>query len=631
MRSRDVKYLQQDGGITMKLWTENETLRDAMNIVSSELKVTLHQDGHHINWITSTTKTVRLEEVAHNTLNIYAKDIPHVLQAIFKWGHGEKLPIEWTYSFERNGLMVDNGRNAVVNVQTVKYLLRKMAIMGHTWYMLYMEDNYEIPEQPYFGLYRGRYSQEDLKELTAYATKLGIELVPCIQTLAHLNQFLEWEHINAAYGDIDDILNVGRTQTKELIRQMLQSLRACFTTETIHLGMDEAYNLGRGSYMNEFGLRSKTDIMKDHLHMMLELCEEIGFKPMIWDDMFFSWYNQVDNASDFKVPDGIELMYWDYYNIQQSHYEERIDTRRQITQQLHFAGGAWRWTGYVPHHRKTLHTSIAALAACKAKNVEKVIATAWGDDSSEAPFYAVLFGLTLYALLDSQEYDEATFDQWLQAYTNMNLEQWLYQGEFDLLPEFDQIKGLDVTTSKYLLYQDLLMPRFMDEIQHLGLNYAHKMVELYNKFDTIQVAEFALGKQFYKNYAKVLEIKWNLPYRIWYAYHQDDREALAHIAEYELTHLYHRLDALCESRRQIWLHEANPQGLEIIEQRFGSMMMRAKTTASRLLAYVNGEVTSIPELEEARIDGNKNETRQIEQAITYNRALRIMSRSRSTW
>jgi hypothetical protein len=33
---------------------------------------------------------------------------------------------------------------------------------------------------------------EELKEIDVYAQKCGMEVIPCIQTLAHLNQIFRW-------------------------------------------------------------------------------------------------------------------------------------------------------------------------------------------------------------------------------------------------------------------------------------------------------------------------------------------------------------------------------------------------------------------------------------------------------
>ena len=45
------------------------------------------------------------------------------------------------------------------------------ASLGYNTLLLYTEDTYEVPDEPYFGYMRGRYSQAELRELDAYAKK----------------------------------------------------------------------------------------------------------------------------------------------------------------------------------------------------------------------------------------------------------------------------------------------------------------------------------------------------------------------------------------------------------------------------------------------------------------------------
>ena len=71
--------------------------------------------------------------------------------------------------FEKNGLMLDLSRNGVAHVDMLKQFIREMAFMGHSWFMLYMEDVYEVEGDPYFGALRGRYSISDLQEVDRYA------------------------------------------------------------------------------------------------------------------------------------------------------------------------------------------------------------------------------------------------------------------------------------------------------------------------------------------------------------------------------------------------------------------------------------------------------------------------------
>ena len=94
--------------------------------------------------------------------------------------------------FDSLGVMIDCSRDAVPNVERLKLFFEAIAKMGYNVAMLYTEDTYEVENEPYFGYKRGRYSMEELRELDSYAASLGIELIPFIQTLAHLGSLTRW-------------------------------------------------------------------------------------------------------------------------------------------------------------------------------------------------------------------------------------------------------------------------------------------------------------------------------------------------------------------------------------------------------------------------------------------------------
>jgi len=89
--------------------------------------------------------------------------------------------------FDTFGVMIDMSRNAVMSVSGLKRFLALLKKMGYNMVMLYTEDTYEVDGEPYFGYMRGRYTKEEMKELDAFADSIGIRIIPCIQTLAHLN------------------------------------------------------------------------------------------------------------------------------------------------------------------------------------------------------------------------------------------------------------------------------------------------------------------------------------------------------------------------------------------------------------------------------------------------------------
>ncbi len=617
----------------MKFNIVNKEFRVALSELKSEFGFEMSSDGDKLEFI------IRDGGISADFEDgIYKVFAPSKVKLFFgffqllkRLKKGKELDFHFEPFFEKNGIMIDNSRNGVANVSTVKGLLRLMAALGHSWYMLYMEDVYEIEDEPYFGYMRGRYSKAELKELDDYADMFGIELIPCIQTLAHVNQFFAWTHERKKYADIDDILNVSRDGTLKLIDKMFKNLSECFRTKTIHIGMDEAVNLGRGTYLDESGLKNKTQIMLEHLDNCLIIAKKYDLKPMIWDDMFFSKYSNIGGAKEFKVPDDIELMYWDYYHSSKDNYIDRITKRREIAKDVAFAGGAWRWTGYCPHHQKTLQTTIAGLSACRELDVKRVIATSWSDDGSEAPFYTTLFGMVLYSFLDVyEEYDEKIFSEYLLDYTGMTYDEWHIQCQFDLVGEKRDDASIDVTPSKYFFYQDLLMSQFVYYTRTMNDDYDKNLRKLEKQFANLTSGDVLIN-DFYRQYARCLILKWKLPMEIYDAYHDGDKDLIKNLVESKLQPLEKELDKFISLRRKIWLREASPQGLEVLEHRVGGMIQRLKSSRERLLEYVNGEIKIIEELEEKRIDPCPSAKKNNEQAVLYCRALKTMSVGRSDW
>ena len=114
----------------------------------------------------------------------------------------------------------------------------KQAALGLNLLMLYTEDVYKIEGYPYFGYLHGRYTEQELKDIDDYALKRGIEVVPCIQTLAHLNCYFRWEETHAVM-DLPDTLLADAPESYRLIDAMLQTCSRVFRSRRIHVGMDE--------------------------------------------------------------------------------------------------------------------------------------------------------------------------------------------------------------------------------------------------------------------------------------------------------------------------------------------------------------------------------------------------------
>ena len=155
---------------------------------------------------------------------------------------------EETTPFETLGAMFDCSRNKVFRLDWMKRTLVKLALMGYSMVMLYTEDTYLLPGEPFFGYMRGAYRMEELKELDAFAKTLGIELIGCIETLGHLEQILAYGEY-AKVRDTASVLMVDAPETYQLIEKMILFWKEALSSRRIHIGMDETHDLGRGRYL----------------------------------------------------------------------------------------------------------------------------------------------------------------------------------------------------------------------------------------------------------------------------------------------------------------------------------------------------------------------------------------------
>ena len=133
-------------------------------------------------------------------------------------------------NFETFGVMIDMSRNAVMSIDGLRRFLPLLKKMGYNCVMLYTEDTYEVDGEPYFGYMRGRYTKAEMKEIDAYADSLGITVIPCMQTLAHLNAIFRWGEFPR---DCDDILLTDNDRTYEFIDHMFATLSECFKSRKI--------------------------------------------------------------------------------------------------------------------------------------------------------------------------------------------------------------------------------------------------------------------------------------------------------------------------------------------------------------------------------------------------------------
>lgn len=504
--------------------------------------------------------------------------------------------------------LADCSRNAVPNPDAVKSLIRCLARMGYDSMMLYTEDTYTIPDYPHFGYRRGRYTDEELRELDDYADRYGIELIPCIQTLAHLATALRWEDFKG-YCDTEDILLVGDERTYRFVESALRQCAACFRSRRINIGMDEASLIGCGEYLHQHGYHAPSDVMLSHLGRVVELCRKIGFHPMMWSDMFFrmafgdQYYvreGTIPAEVIRQVPPEVELIYWDYYSLDRTLVDHMLDCHAQFTaNRTLFAGGAWKWCGFGAHNRFSRAAAEVQLGACASHGIDSVILTAWGDDGAEASQFSMLATMLAYAEhCYAGRADDAWLDLRAKQCFGLPLEVLMAFDLPDSLPEIlaDSGRG-PLNPSRYLFFNDPLERladcHFVRETAPAA--FAANAERLLALSDTAYIgyALRTLGLL-----CRALAKKCDLGWRMSEAYLSGDRDTLRRIAEQDIPEILNDVEAFLTAYRAQWYRENKVYGFSTQEIRIGGLEKRLESARIRLLSYLNGETACIPEFDE---------------------------------
>lgn len=501
--------------------------------------------------------------------------------------------------FSLFGIMLDCSRNSVMTVTHFKTWLRKLALLGFNSAMLYTEDTYRIPGEDYFGIFRGAYTPEELREIDQYAAALGIEMIPCIQTLGHLEQMLRW----SAYEQIRDtrsVLLADEPETYRFIEKIVAQCADCFKSKRIHIGMDETHDLGRGRFMDRFGPQRNFDIFNRHLRRVSEICGQHDLRPMIWSDMYFRMGSKNNDyydknsvfPSDLKkeIPSGVELIYWDYYHYEEAFYDEWIRRHRSLDKEPVMACGLWTWFSFWHRREQTYRTAGPCIRACKRAGIREFFVTMWGDDGAYCDFDSAMAGLNWIAEnVYANRASEAALRQRFAAVCHGDL-------------AASDAPSQEILGDAGLVWDDPLIWMYFrnEELRDpkVWIKRKKECTRLIARLRRCRVRTTAGGDI---PHALILstfvQAKIALFLKIRQAYPQRHRRQLKAVAAAAMA-MAKMMDQVDQSFCRQWRRRNKPQGLEVMQIRWAGQKRRYQELAERIRLLLAGSIDHLAELEE---------------------------------
>ncbi len=170
--------------------------------------------------------------------------------------------------------------------------VRKETMVGH-----YVEENQVFDGKPYGGFY----TQEQIKEVVDYASKLCITVVPEIEMPGHavaaLAAYPEFSctggpfEVYTKWGVSKDVFCAGKEETFEFLQNVIDEVTALFPGEYIHVGGDECPKDRWKECplcqkrMKDNGLKDEMELQSYFVKRMEKYIASKGKKIIGWDEI----------------------------------------------------------------------------------------------------------------------------------------------------------------------------------------------------------------------------------------------------------------------------------------------------------------------------------------------------------
>ena len=511
----------------------------------------------------------------------------------------DKIDIEQKPLFKDMGVMLS--MQTPLKVDFVITYMECMAALGYTYIWLYMETSYEVKEYPFFGYMKGRYTEEDLRRIDEAGDRLGIEVIPCIQTFGHLSDYLRWG-ASTPVKDNAECLLADCEDTYVFIEALIKTVAGIFKSRRVHIGFDETRGMGLGRYLINHDYPDRTALFCRHLTRVKEICFKYGLQPAMWSDMPFrlggdGHSDEYDTKSVIpetvsKATAGVDMVFWDYYNQEYDPYDKCMKRHLELfpDSRIVFAGGVWVLDNHIMNMPHTLNATIPALQAAIDNGIENINATIWGN-ASNTNMDQSIHGLPAFSEFCYLGRDCSRDDIYrVMEYLTKQSREFI-----EAICKFHLGYKNSLKLGSRLIWTDVLYEKL-----RFNLDYKWAKEQLLEALPTIKEADVSIDPISQEYYIKLFEIaviKCDILGGLRSAYKSGDKEFLKKVADELIPEVLPLYERAGEIKAHLWLRTTTPFGVESIQLQYAGIIARLKFAKDRITAYLNGDIDRIEELE----------------------------------
>lgn len=210
------------------------------------------------------------------------------------------------------GWMMDIARDQSPSQDLLERLAEQSLNAGYNTWGLYLEHRFAYPSAP-FAHAPGALTPEMVRRLVSRYSPRGLRIVPFLNTLGHMEGFIRSEG-GQYLAESDNIYSrqicPSRPECVQFARQLVADVLPVFDSDLIHLGGDEAWELGNCPRCAERAkAMGKAGLYGEHFGPLCRWVLEQGRRPALWGDMLLKHPEAMEH-----IPRETLIFDWQYFN-----------------------------------------------------------------------------------------------------------------------------------------------------------------------------------------------------------------------------------------------------------------------------------------------------------------------------
>jgi hexosaminidase len=274
--------------------------------------------------------------------------------------------------FRDRGIMLDVSRGKVPTQKTLEELIDFCSRLRLNILMLYVEHTFDFRRHPEIGKGASPLDANTLLALDGYAADRGVELIPCLQSLGHMERILAiGRYAELAESDRLWSLSPSHPGTYALLEDLYDEFLPLFGSKRFNANCDEPFDLGRGQSAKRSPRKSPGRLFADHVQRLHKLSSRHDKQLMVWADFA---HRHPDELS--RIDQSVVLIDWWY---EESFDADRLGKLRRKGFEVWASPGTSTWNCLFPRVANSTGNIARWSAAGRKHGATGLLNTDWGD------------------------------------------------------------------------------------------------------------------------------------------------------------------------------------------------------------------------------------------------------------